>query len=94
MPAGSFSNAALVGAKTVNGPLPDSVSRAAAFTAATSVLKFSLFTAFQQLFCHRCHSQLVQHEFRRERSYCQSKTESSVRHEFFLLREEAGLTAV
>ena len=38
MPAGSFAKAALVGAKTVNGPGPDRVStRPAAFTAVTSV---------------------------------------------------------
>ena len=47
MPAGNFSNAALVGAKTVNGPLPERVSASpAAFTAATRVLKLSLFAAF------------------------------------------------
>jgi hypothetical protein len=40
VPSGSFANAASVGAKTVNGPGPDSVStRPAAFTAVTSVLK-------------------------------------------------------
>src|SRR3954471_19309395 len=39
VPAGSAANAALVGAKTVNGPGPLSVStRPAAFTAATSVV--------------------------------------------------------
>ena len=39
VPAGSFSKAALVGAKTVNGPAPWSVStRPAALTAATSVV--------------------------------------------------------
>ena len=39
VPAGSCAKAALVGAKTVNGPLPDSVStRPAALTAATSVV--------------------------------------------------------
>ncbi len=39
VPAGSLANAALVGANTVNGPAPDSVStRPAAFTAATSVV--------------------------------------------------------
>ena len=38
MPAGSLAKAASVGAKTVNGPRPASVStRPAAFTAATSV---------------------------------------------------------
>ena len=47
VPAGSFSNAALVGANTVNGPLPERVSaRPAALTAATSVLKSALFAAF------------------------------------------------
>ena len=45
MPSGNFSNAAFVGAKTVNGPFPESVSASpAAFTAATSVEK-SLFPA-------------------------------------------------
>ncbi len=40
VPAGSFLNAASVGAKTVKGPGPDSVStRPAAFTAATSVVR-------------------------------------------------------
>ncbi len=39
MPGGSFAKASLVGAKTVNGPGPASVStRPAAFTAATSVV--------------------------------------------------------
>jgi len=38
VPAGNFANAAFVGAKTVNGPGPDSVSVSpAAFTAATRV---------------------------------------------------------
>jgi len=38
VPAGSFANAAFVGANTVNGPAPESVSASpAAFTAATSV---------------------------------------------------------
>src|SRR5512139_3636427 len=42
VPAGSLANAASVGAKTVNGPLPWRVStRPAAFTAATRVLKLS-----------------------------------------------------
>lgn len=46
MPAGSFANAASVGAKTVNGPLPLSVSaRPAACTAATRVLKSPAATA-------------------------------------------------
>ena len=39
VPFGSFAKAALVGAKTVNGPSPSSVlTRPAAFTAATSVV--------------------------------------------------------
>ena len=39
MPFGSLANASSVGAKTVKGPVPDSVStRPAAWTAATSVL--------------------------------------------------------
>src|ERR1700712_1648368 len=39
VPAGSFANAALVGANTVKGPGPDKVStRPAALTAATSVV--------------------------------------------------------
>ena len=46
MPAGSLANAASVGANTVNGPLPLSVStRPAAFTAATRVLKLPAATA-------------------------------------------------
>ena len=46
VPAGSLANAASVGANTVNGPLPESVStRPAAFTAATRVLKLPASTA-------------------------------------------------
>src|SRR5580698_4853189 len=46
VPAGSFANAALVGANTVNGPGPFSVStNPAAFTAATSVVWSAEFTA-------------------------------------------------
>jgi hypothetical protein len=42
-PSGSFANASLVGANTVNGPSPESVSTSpAAFTAATSVEKSGL----------------------------------------------------
>ena len=41
VPAGNFANASLVGANTVNGPVPDNVvTRSAALTAATSVVKF------------------------------------------------------
>src|SRR6185436_11722012 len=41
----------LVGAKTVNGPLPESVStNPAAFTAATSVVWSAEFTAFSTMF--------------------------------------------
>src|SRR5262249_20626294 len=48
---GSFANAALVGANTVNGPGLDSVStRPAAFTAATSVVWSLEFTAFWMMF--------------------------------------------
>src|SRR5262245_36302823 len=51
VPDGSLSNAALVGAKTVNGPLPCSVSiRPAAFTAATSVVWSFELTAFSMMF--------------------------------------------
>ena len=51
MPAGSLANAALVGANTVNGPGPESVStRPAAFTAATSVVWSFEFTAFWTMF--------------------------------------------
>src|SRR6478609_2746783 len=51
VPAGSFANAASVGAKTVNGPGPDRVStRPAAFTAATSVLWSRELTAFWTMF--------------------------------------------
>ena len=47
MPGGSLSKAALVGAKTVKGPGPDSVStRPAAFTAATSVVRLLAAEAF------------------------------------------------
>src|SRR3569623_1262375 len=50
VPAGSFANASLVGAKTVNGPFPDSVStRPAAFTAATSVVWSFEFIAFSTM---------------------------------------------
>src|ERR1700675_2508766 len=46
-----MSNAALVGAKTVNGPGPDSVStRPAALTAATSVVWSFELTAFSMMF--------------------------------------------
>ncbi len=46
MPAGSFANAASVGAKTVNGPGPLRVStRPAALTAVTSVLNWPAPTA-------------------------------------------------
>ena len=51
VPAGSFANAALVGANTVKGPGPCSVStRPAAFTAATSVVWSFEFTAFWMMF--------------------------------------------
>ena len=51
MPAGSLAKAALVGANTVNGPGPDSVStRPAAFTAATSVVWSLELTAFWMMF--------------------------------------------
>ena len=51
MPAGSLAKASLVGANTVNGPLPDSVStRPAAFTAATSVVWSFELTAFWMMF--------------------------------------------
>src|SRR5829696_9733857 len=51
VPAGSLSKAALVGAKTVNGPLLCSVSTSpAAFTAATSVVWSAEFTAFSTMF--------------------------------------------
>src|SRR5262249_30458495 len=51
VPAGSFENAALVGANTVKGPAPSSVStRPAAFTAATSVVWSFEFTAFWTMF--------------------------------------------
>src|SRR6478736_7263670 len=51
VPAGSFLKAALVGANTVKGPSPDSVStRPAAFTAATSVVWSFELTAFWMMF--------------------------------------------
>src|SRR4029450_2256725 len=51
VPAGSLPNAALVGANTVNGPGPCSVStRPAALTAATSVVWSFEFTAFWTMF--------------------------------------------
>ena len=51
VPAGSLPKAALVGANTVNGPLPSSVStRPAAFTAATSVVWSLELTAFWMMF--------------------------------------------
>lgn len=50
-PEGSFANAASVGAKTVNGPGPLSVStRSAACTAFTSVVKFSASIAVSTIF--------------------------------------------
>ena len=52
VPAGNFSNAALVGAKTVNGPSPLSVSASpAAFTAVTNVLKSGFPAAISTMFC-------------------------------------------
>src|SRR6185437_10057776 len=51
VPAGSAANASLVGANTVNGPGPSSVStRPAAFTAATSVVWSLECTAFSTMF--------------------------------------------
>src|SRR6201994_4706299 len=51
VPAGSLPKAALVGANTVNGPLPSSVvTRPAAFTAATSVVWSFELTAFWMMF--------------------------------------------
>src|SRR6201992_3847867 len=51
VPAGSLAKASLVGANTVNGPGPESVStRPAAFTAATSVVWSFEFTAFWMMF--------------------------------------------
>ncbi|MNN53944.1 hypothetical protein D3C81_1687320 [compost metagenome] len=51
VPAGSLPKAAFVGANTVNGPLPCSVStRPAAFTAATSVVWSAEFTALATIF--------------------------------------------
>src|SRR5215210_901074 len=50
VPFGSLPNALLVGANTVNGPGPDSVSTSpAAFTAATSVVWSFEFTAFSTM---------------------------------------------
>ena len=50
LPAGSLANAALVGAKTVNGPGPCSVSTSpAALTAATSVVWSAELTAFSTI---------------------------------------------
>ena len=51
VPFGSAANASFVGANTVNGPLPFSVStRSAAFTAATSVVWSLEFIAFSTMF--------------------------------------------
>ncbi len=51
VPAGSLAKAASVGANTVNGPGPCSVSASpAAFTAATSVLKLPASTATCTMF--------------------------------------------
>ena len=51
VPAGSLPKAALVGANTVNGPLPSRVSTSpAAFTAATSVVWSLELTAFWMMF--------------------------------------------
>ena len=50
VPFGSFSKAAFVGAKTVNGPGPDRVSTSpAALTAATSVVRFLAWDAFSTI---------------------------------------------
>ena len=50
VPSGSSSKAALVGANTVNGPSPLSVSTSpAAFTAATSVVRLSALEAFSTM---------------------------------------------
>jgi hypothetical protein len=50
VPAGSAEKAELVGAKTVNGPAPFSVSTSpAAFTAATSVLRSGSAEAFSTM---------------------------------------------
>src|ERR1700674_721912 len=52
VPAGRAANASLVGANTVNGPAPDSVStRPAALTAATRVEKSELPDAICTMFC-------------------------------------------
>jgi uncharacterized glyoxalase superfamily protein PhnB len=52
VPAGSCRNAASVGAKTVNGPLPDSVfTSPAAFTADTNVEKSGLLAAVSTMDC-------------------------------------------
>ncbi len=51
MPAGNLAKASLVGANTVKGPLPESVStRSAALTAATSVVWSFELTAFWMMF--------------------------------------------
>ena len=51
VPLGSAAKASLVGAKTVNGPGPSSVStRPAALTAATSVVWSFELTAFSTMF--------------------------------------------
>jgi hypothetical protein len=51
VPDGNLAKASLVGANTVKGPLPDSVStRSAAFTAATSVVWSFELTAFRMMF--------------------------------------------
>src|SRR5215813_2029764 len=51
VPAGNLAKASLVGANTVNGPGPESVStKPAAFTAATSVVWSFEFTAFWMMF--------------------------------------------
>ncbi|SHN52164.1 hypothetical protein SAMN05444395_101351 [Flavobacterium fryxellicola] len=52
MPAGNLSKAAFVGAKKVNGPVPDKVSaKPAAVTAATNVVWSAEPTATSTTFC-------------------------------------------
>ena len=62
VPAGRRANAALVGAKTVNGPLPDSVStRPAALTAATSVVWSFELTALATIVLFGIHGGAADH---------------------------------
>ena len=71
VPAGSASKAALTGAKTVNGPGPESVSTSpAAWTAATSVVWSFELTAFSTMFFVGIHRSAAD----RDRIHCEGRS--------------------